>query len=78
MSAPRFYIEENSDFADLAEIMSADREIKHFVKKRAFRECKFVSTDDLVSYYDKNHINHKDGNSFKLMVMFFAYLLLCH
>lgn len=63
MSCPYFMIQKNKDFENFAEIIEADKEAKHFVRKRRYTPFD-VSNSSIKSAFNQ-HIRHSQSGYFK-------------
>ncbi len=68
MSCPYFEIQKSEDFDNAAEIIQADKEVKHFVRQRRYAPFD-VSDNSIKSAFDKN-IRHSQSVYFKALCLF--------
>ncbi len=67
MSCPYFEIQKSEDFDNIAEIIKADKEVKHFVRRRRYTPFD-LSNNSIKSAFDKN-VRHSQSGYFKALCL---------
>lgn len=68
MSCPYFEIQKSEDYDNVAEIIKADKEVKHFVRRRRYTPFD-ISNNSIQSAFNKN-IRHSQSGYFKILCLF--------
>ena len=68
MSCPYFEIQKSEEFENVAEIIEADREVKHFVRRRRYTPFD-ISDSSIKSAFDKE-IRHSQSGYFNVLRLF--------
>lgn len=76
MSCPYFEIQKSEDFENVAEIIEADTEAKHFVRHRSYTPCN-LSNSNIRSAFDKNVRHSQSGyfNGLRLLSIIFPIMI---
>ena len=72
MSCPYFEIQKSEDFDNIAEIIKADKEVKHFVRRRRYTPFD-LSNNSIKSAFDKN-VRHSQSGYFKACSIYLSEL----
>lgn len=61
MGCPYFEIQKTDDFGNIAEIISADKLPKHFIRRRTYASAKNSDVNGVMREFDYVGVRHKDG-----------------
>lgn len=61
MGCPYFEIQKTDEFDNIAEIITADRQSRHFIRRRTYSPSKLADTNRVMHEFNYADVRHKDG-----------------